>query len=96
MCEELTGQRKLVWELQLVRDSKQNLGQGSKLVKVTRFIYIAFLALNSLSLMRRMSLYLMVQGGYFSSGDLYPVFWRQRESQCLSCTGCFLSNFNSK
>lgn len=32
-CEELTGERKQLWEVQLVRNSKQNLGCGSQLVK---------------------------------------------------------------
>lgn len=31
-----------VWELQLVRNSKQNLGRGSKLGEVTRFVYMGF------------------------------------------------------
>jgi len=32
-----------------VRDSKQNLGGGCKLLKVTRLVYTTFLSLNSLS-----------------------------------------------
>lgn len=36
--EDLRGQRKHVLGLQLVRNSKQNLGWGSRFGKVTRFI----------------------------------------------------------
>ena len=41
ICEALMGQRKQLCELQLVRNSKQNLGWGSKLVKVT-WLYCLF------------------------------------------------------
>lgn len=55
ISEDLTGQH--VLGLQLVRNSKQNLGWGSKFGKVTRFGYIAFSALKSPPLEIRVSIF---------------------------------------
>ena len=42
--------------------------------EVTKFVYPAFLALNSLTLVIRMLSILLVQGGYLHMGDLVPAF----------------------
>ena len=65
-------------------------------VSLTRFVIIAFMALNTLHLMIRMSS-ILVQGGYLSHGRLISCFQEDKGgSEYPSCTGCFLNTFNSK
>lgn len=51
-------------------------------MKVAKFAYIAFLALNSLSLMRMPST-LQVQGGCLSHGEFISGFRETKEGQCV-------------
>ena len=54
------------------------------------------LVLNFPSLIGRMFLYLLVQGSYFAHRRFISFFQGEKgRSECLSCTCCFLNNYNS-
>lgn len=51
--------------------------------KITRFVYTDLLAPNSLSVVMRMSSFLLVQGEYLSHGSLFSAFRKKKESQSV-------------
>lgn len=88
-----------VWELQLVRNSKQNLGRGSKLGEVTRFVYMGFSGpefpvpdVKDVCLPPGASSAPPppCREGAFHRGDVFPTFWRQRWIGVLFLHSLFL------
>ena len=68
----MAGQRKrIIEDLQLVRNSKQNLGWSSKLVKGAKVVYTVFSALNFLSLVIRFVSLPPGVGKVPSTGEIY-------------------------
>ena len=61
------------------KEFKESLGLGSKLVEKQGFFYTVFSVLNPLSLVPRISFYLLVQGRPFHRGDLLPAFRETEE-----------------
>ena len=70
ICEDLTKQRGLC------------LGQQTN-EEVTKPVYTAFLALNSLTLVIRMLFIFLVWGGHLYTGDLFPAFGGKRGVRCF-------------
>lgn len=54
--------------------------------ELTRFVYTAFSALNSLSLVKKMSSFLLDREGIFHTRDLVPVFRGTKEGQGILLT----------
>ena len=50
--------------------------------EATQFVYTAFLALNSPTLVTRMLSILLVQESYFHRGDLFSPFWGWGKERC--------------
>ena len=74
----------------ITKDPKQNLAWDSKLVKSNKSCLYSLLGSNFLSLMRRLSFYL-IQGGYFSHGRFISCFPKTKYGlNALFCT--LLSN----
>lgn len=94
-----------VWELQLVRNSKQNLGRGSKLGEVTRFVYMGFSGpefpvpdVKDVCLPPGASSAPPPPAGrVLFTGEMYSLLSGDKGgSECCSYTRCFFINLNSK
>lgn len=88
----MTGTKKIcLWKLRLIRNSKQKLGCGSKLVRNNNYIYTAFWPYIPYLWWYDVSLFPGTRR-YLSHGRFISCFL----SEYSFCTGCFLSNFYLK
>lgn len=91
-----SGQHKETHGCSVSDESKQRLGLGQSIKEVTRFVDTGFLGSESPISRGQGVFFLPLDAGstVFHMRNLFPASRQTGGSECPSCAGCFLSNFN--